>query len=453
MDIVNRLQGKRPKSVHGGPRIRRAPWPRRQLFGAEEKAAVEALMEMELREGGALVYAGKQTKAYCDEFAAFLGGGYAHAVNSGTNAVYVALRSLDLEPFTEVIVPPITDPGGCMPVPLLNCIPIPADSTPGSLNVGPQQIEACITDRTSAIVLAHISGEPVDLDPIVKMARERNILIVEDCAQAHGALYRGCPVGTLGDVAAFSTMFGKHHATGAQGGVVFTRNRHTSLRVQHTLDRGKPQGVDNAPGNLVCSLNFNQDELSSAIGRCQLRKLPSFIQNRRDFVAELARHCGDLQAIRLKTDPPDCEGVYWFALLSIDTEELGCPKDQFVLSLAKEGIVGARMAYNSIPSSAPWFSRPGGIRHEWISLVGSAVQGRSATRVRIAERARSYRGTHYFPASRRSGPAGGSRFRGRLEKGRALLLRAEVAAFPGESLSMRPCEAAAQGFPDPFLNA
>src|SRR5262249_24769306 len=151
----------------------------------------------------------------------YLGGGYAKAVNSGTNAVYVSLRALDLEPGTEVIVPPITDPGGTMPVALMNCIPIPADCERGSLNTSAEEIRKVLTDRTSAIIVAHIAGRPVDMDAVLELAAERGIPVVEDCAQAHGALYKGRMVGTLGAISAFSTMFGKHHCTGAQGGVVF----------------------------------------------------------------------------------------------------------------------------------------------------------------------------------------------------------------------------------------
>src|SRR5207247_1177464 len=121
---------RKPPSVHGGPRVRRWPWPRRRHFDQRERRAVLQLMNREIRRGGAVVYGGVEHRAYCDAFAQYLGGGYAHAVNSGTNAMYVALKTLDLEPGTEVIVPPITDPGGTMPVVLTNCIPIPADSDP-----------------------------------------------------------------------------------------------------------------------------------------------------------------------------------------------------------------------------------------------------------------------------------------------------------------------------------
>ena len=132
----------------------------------------------------------------------YLEGGYAAAVNSGTNAVYVALRALDLEPGSEVIVPAITDAGGTMPVALQNCIPVPADCCPRSQNTSVEHIKEVLTDRTAAIVVAHLTGHPVDLDPILDLAEKRNIPVIEDCAQAHGALYKGRMVGTFGTISA-----------------------------------------------------------------------------------------------------------------------------------------------------------------------------------------------------------------------------------------------------------
>ena len=141
-------------AVQGGSPVRTRPWPERFLFGQAEKDAAMRMFDQAIASGKAFGYSGAEEDAYCKAFADYLGGGIADAVNSGTNAVYVALRSLDLPAFSEVIVPPISDAGGVMPVALAGLIPIPADCAPGSLNAGPAQIEARITPRTSAIVVA-----------------------------------------------------------------------------------------------------------------------------------------------------------------------------------------------------------------------------------------------------------------------------------------------------------
>ena len=165
-----------------------------------------------------------QELAYEQEFAAYMGGGYVDMVNSGTTAVFAAVGALQLPAGSEVIVPPITDPGGAMPVALLNLVPVVADAAPGTFNAGAAEIEAVITSRTSGIVIAHIAGEPCDMAAIMAVADKHNLPVIEDCAQAHGARFNGQLVGTFGAIAAVSTMSGKHHATGPQGGVVFSKD-------------------------------------------------------------------------------------------------------------------------------------------------------------------------------------------------------------------------------------
>ena len=342
-------------AVNGGPAVRSEPLPPRYLFGEEEKQAVMTLFDKAIEQGHTVLgYGGEQEQGYCREFAECLGGGFADGVNSGTNAVYVALRALELEPFTEVIVPAITDPGGVMPVALSNCISVPADCTPGSYNIGPEQIEARITERTSAIIVAHISGFPADMDPIIEVARSRGIPVIEDCAQVHGATYKGRPVGSVGDVATFSTMYGKHHASGGQGGIIFTKNEDLYWRIRRYADRGKPIGLETAEGNVAASLNCNMDELHAAIGRVQLRKLPGIVRKRRAMAKAISDGCRQsLKTVRLMEALPGCEAVYWFLMFRLEVERLAVGKSDFIEALNAEGIP-AGASYLVVPTRMPW---------------------------------------------------------------------------------------------------
>lgn len=345
-------------AIDGGSAVRAAPFPPRRLFGREERDTVMAMFDRAEQEGhGVLGYNGPEEEGYCREFAAYLGGGYADGVNSGTNAVYVALRSLELDPLCEVIVPAITDPGGVMPVALCNFMPVPADCAPGSYNIGAKQIAACITEKTRAIIVAHIAGIPADLDPILELAKSKNLLVLEDCAQAHGAKYKGRPVGTMGDVAAFSTMFGKHHATGGQGGLVFTKSEEMYWRIRRYADRGKPFGLENAGGNVIPALNCNMDELHAAIGRVQLRKLPGIIRRRRQWAKQLIDGCKKLQAVRIVDEPADTEAVYWFLMLKLDLSKWKVDRDTFTQALAAEGFPVAP-GYFHVPMRLPWVRHP-----------------------------------------------------------------------------------------------
>jgi len=343
-------------AINGGSKVREKPLQPRRLFTEEEKAAAVRLFDAAIESGNAFGYNGEEQKAYEAEFSEFLGGGYSVAVSSGTTAVFCALGGLGLDVAREVVVPPITDPGGVMPAAMLNLVPVVADAVPGSFNTGPEQIEAVLSERTAAIIVAHIAGEPADMDPIMEIARARGIPVVEDTAQSHGALYKGKPVGSLGDVAAFSTMSGKHHATGAQGGVVFTRDEDLIWRVKRFSDRGKPFNLPEAGGNVTLGLNCNQNDLAAAIGRVQLRKLPGIIAQRRELagmIAEgLAKEC---QAVSLGRQLPDTESVYWFLRIHVDAGKLTVDKDKFVEAVAAEGFP-AESRYSEPAGKRPWFT-------------------------------------------------------------------------------------------------
>ena len=343
-------------AIDGGPPVRSDPFPPRRVFGEDDKQAVLALFDEAIQRGHEVLgYNGPQEEGYCREFAEFLGGGFADGVNSGTSAVYVALRALELEPFTEVVVPALSDPGGVMPVVMCNCIPVPADCAPDSLNVGADQVEARITERTGAVLVAHIAGLPADMNAILDLAAGRHLPVIEDCAQSLGATCRGRPTGTLGTVSAFSTMFGKHLASGGQGGMVYTKDEALYWRIRRHADRGKPFGTDEAGGNVVAGLNCNMDELHATIGRTQLKKLPGRIERRRKMAAFLADRCREaLQSVRLVTDPPGCRGVYWFLLFRLEADRLRVDKDRFAGAVAAEGIPVAP-SYRPVPTRMTWY--------------------------------------------------------------------------------------------------
>ena len=310
--------------------------PERGLIGAEERAAVLGVLDRAIAAGAAIEYGGPEEEAYCAEFAATLGGGYADAVNSGTAALYVALRALGVEPFTEVVVPAITDPGGIMPVPLLGCIPVVADTAPGSFNCGPEQVEAVMGPLTGAVIVAHVAGEPAPVEPIARLAERHGVPLIEDCAQAHGARIGGAPAGSFGTVSCFSTMWGKHHSTGGQGGVLFTRDPHLYRRIRGAADRGKPFG-DTLPAgrNYLASLNFNQDELSAAIGRAQLGKLPAAVERRRAFVRALAARLAGVPSLQVPETLDGAEPSWWFLRLRYRSAG-GWDKERFCAAVAAE---------------------------------------------------------------------------------------------------------------------
>jgi dTDP-4-amino-4,6-dideoxygalactose transaminase len=342
-------------ALYGGSPVRTEPYPERGHVGYAEKQAVDALFDQAMATGIAPGYNGEQEQAYCREFASYLGGGYADAVSSGTAALYTALRVLDPEPFTEVIVGAVTDPGGMMPIPLLNLIPMVADTAPRSYNPGPEQIAELISPRTSVIVVPHIAGEPAEIKSITDLAQQNGIPVIEDCSQSHGAKIYGRHIGTFGEIAVYSTMFGKHHNTGGQGGIVFTRDENMYPKIRRASDRGKPFFLPEGSTNVFASLNLNLNEISAAIGREQLRKLPDSIVRRQAVVRRLHAAIHDLDCVTIPDPLPGAEPSYWFLRMRFDDTSLCCDKATFCEALAAEGLPLGMDYRNAMPHLMTWY--------------------------------------------------------------------------------------------------
>jgi len=342
-------------AINGGSKYIASNLKARFNVGVEEKDAVMKLFDKTIESGQAFGYNGEQETLLCERFSEMMGGGFADGVNSGTNAVYVALRALELEPYSEVIVGPITDPGGMMPIVMNNCIPVVADSDVGTYNVGAKQIEEKITDKTKAIIIAHIMGEPCDMESIMEVAKKHDLKVVEDCAQAHYCQINGKFVGTYGDVASFSTMFGKHFNTGGQGGIVFTKSENIYWKVRQYADRGKPFGLKEGSTNVVASLNFNMDDLGATIGLVQLEKLPQLVQKRRELVKYMSSKLSETKTL---SAPQLFEGAnpsYWFYRLKVDDSKLICSKIEFLDAVIAEGVLLMKDYSIAQPYLMDWF--------------------------------------------------------------------------------------------------
>jgi perosamine synthetase len=358
------MSAKENLAINGGAKFRTDIWAGRGHFGVEEKKAAMKLFDESIASGNAFGYNGKEEEAFCNEFAEFLGGGYADGVNSGTTSVHVALKALKPAPFSEVVVGAVTDPGGIMPIVIQNCIPVIADTVPNSYNTGPEQIEAVITPLTSAIVVAHIGGDPMDIEGIMAVAKKYNLPVVEDCSQSHAAKINGKYVGTFGDISAFSIMFGKHFCCGGQGGMVFTKDPELYRAVRNAADRGKPY-KEESNGNVIASLNFNMDELHAVIGRVQLKKLPVIVEKRRAFIQLLKdKGIGELESIIIPELLPTAEHSYWWWRLTVDSSKLTCSKDDFCAALIAEGLLLEPKYVGALPHTFDWFQNRAE-KHPW----------------------------------------------------------------------------------------
>ncbi len=330
-------------AINGGPKVREKPLPYRRLFGEKELETVIGVFNDSWREGVDFGFQGKYEKLYTDKFCEFQGGGFADAVSSGTAAVYLALRALGIEPHSDVIVSPVTNPGSISPVIIQGMNVVIADSRPDSFLVGPHEFEEALTPNTRAAILTHSGGQPIDIEPILEIAESRGIKIIEDCSQAHGAVYRKKRVGRFGAIAAFSTMFSKTHATGGCGGLVYTESEDYYWLIRAHADRGKPFQLPSFNPRkfdeyMFPALNFNLDELSCAIGVSTLSRLQETIDKRFEIARKIDEALEESSVVFPTRGTPESKPSIFFHTVWVDVDRLRVSKKEFAEAVAAEGI-------------------------------------------------------------------------------------------------------------------
>ena len=344
-------------AINGGPRVRSAQMPRRRAFGEAEAAKVMEVIQYFRDHDVELGYEGGFEEQYCGKFSEYMGGGYCDAVATGTASVYIALAAFHLPKGSEVVVSPITDAGPINSIILQGYIPVLADSMPGSYNMGVDQFLARVTPKTRAVIVAHMTGQPVAIDTIVAEANARGIKVIEDCAQAHGAKWNGQQVGTFGEIAAFSTMFKKIHMTGGSGGVVFTRDHDLHRVALAHADRGKPRWRsdfdDRSPmTNMFPALNWNTDEISCAIGTASLARLDETIANRLAFVRDVTRLIEQSSRVCRPIGFTEGDSPFIYPIV-VDETRIVCDKRTFAEAVRAEGI-DLNPHYGFVVYDWPW---------------------------------------------------------------------------------------------------
>ncbi|UTW51648.1 DegT/DnrJ/EryC1/StrS family aminotransferase [bacterium SCSIO 12827] len=344
-------------AILGGTPVRGVPMPARLAIAEAEEAMVKQVMayyrERKLDPG----YQGHFEDRYCQAFAEKMGGGFADAVATGTAALYVAIAALDLPKGSEVLVSPITDPGSLSAIILNGLTPRLTDSKPGSYNMGPNQFLDRISDSTSAVMVVHAAGQATEIDAITAEAHARKIKVIEDCSQAHFATCAGKPVGSFGDIAAFSTMYRKAHITGASGGLVFTRDEEIHRMALAHADRGKPRWQDefddrDPSGYLFPALNLHSDEISCGVGLISLARLDDTIARRRAFVDAVASGIDERSRVCTPSAHSDADSPFFYPVF-IDPAKITCTKTEFALAVRAEGI-DLNPDYKYLATDWPW---------------------------------------------------------------------------------------------------
>jgi dTDP-4-amino-4,6-dideoxygalactose transaminase len=259
---------------------------------------------------------GRFVKELEDRFAERLGVQHAIACASGTAAIHTAVAALDPEPGDEIITTAITDMGGLTPILYQGAIPVFADVDPSSYNVTADTISARITDRTRAIIVTHLFGNPADMTPIMELAGKHGVPVIEDCAQAYLAEVDGRMVGTIGDIACFSLQQGKHITTG-EGGLITTNNPDLARRSRLFVNKAWGYG-DPKPDHYFLALNYRMSELQGAAGVAQLAKLDDAVSDRLAAAERLTKQLDGIEGVELPAVRPGTTHTFWKYCLRID---------------------------------------------------------------------------------------------------------------------------------------
>jgi dTDP-4-amino-4,6-dideoxygalactose transaminase len=272
---------------------------------------------------------------------------FAAACTSGTSALEVALRACGVGPGSEVIVPPYTFVATASSVVASGAVPVFADIGPQTFNIEPAAIEDAITDRTAAIIAVHIGGSPADMDPIMEIARKNDLKVIEDCAQAHGAIYKGRKIGAIGDIGAFSFQASKN-VTAGEGGMVLTNDPDLYSHMWSTINVGRvPEGE--WYDHRVMGWNLRLTQFQGALICRGMELLPDHFEQRARNGDYLAERLEDVEGVELqKLTHPDNVSAFHLYIFRYDPDAFGgLHRDRFLQALGAEGIPVAR-GYNPL---------------------------------------------------------------------------------------------------------
>jgi perosamine synthetase len=287
-----------------------------RTFGAEEIAAITEV----LQSGTLITTKGKFGKMLEENFAKRLGVKYAYACNSGSAAVHTAIAAINPNPGDEIVTTSITDMGALTPIVFQGAIPVFADVDPKTLNVTAETIERVLSDKTKAIIVTHLFGNPCEMKAIMELANRRGIPVIEDTAQSFLAECDGKYVGTIGKIGAFSFQQGKHMTTG-EGGIVVTNDDEIARRLYLFINKAWGYGDPN-PDHYFIAPNYRMTELQAALAVEQLKKLDYSVEQRQRMAKLLDEKIADIDGIESYKPADNSTMTYWKYCLRVDDTKI-----------------------------------------------------------------------------------------------------------------------------------
>ncbi len=316
-------------------------WP---FYERDERDAADRVLES----GAVNYWTGSEGREFEREYAAYLGRRHSVALANGTLALELALRVLGIGPGDEVVTTPRTFIASASCAVSLGARPVFADVDPDSQNITAESIRAVLTPATKAIIVVHLAGWPCEMDAITALAKEHGLKVIEDCAQAHGATYKGRPVGSIGDIGAFSFCQDKIITTAGEGGLIALNSDEQFEAAWAYKDHGKSYDAvyrrEHQPGfrwlHESFGSNWRLTEIQSAIGRIQLGKLDGWVEARRRNAEALISHLSAFSCMRVPVPAAHIRHSYYRLYAFVRPEKLrsGWSRDRIQTELTALGV-------------------------------------------------------------------------------------------------------------------
>jgi dTDP-4-amino-4,6-dideoxygalactose transaminase len=318
----------------GGEPIRTAPYPPWPVFDERDIQAVTAVV----RSGnwGGYPYPGPQTAEFLRRFLELQGGEHAVAMANGTVTMEVACRAAGIGWGDEVIIPAYTFQATATAPMAAGAIPVIVDIAPNTYCIDPQAVEAAITDRTKAIIPVHLGAQMADMDALMAIAERHKLTVIEDCAHAHGAKWRGQGAGTMGHFGSFSLQSSKTLTTG-EGGVLICQTAELAARAASIIDCGRPH--DDEGKTFTLGANYRMTELQAALANVAIERFPEQARQREEMAAYMDEALSEIPGVRvLRRDPRHTTRSFYRYILAVVPEVFGLEHDAVCYALDKEGI-------------------------------------------------------------------------------------------------------------------
>lgn len=371
----------KPLAINGGtPILDRSEYKNWPIIGTDDRNLINQVLDSGIVAGGTA----PQVRALEQEWASYVGVKHCLTTTSGTAALHMALAAVGVGPGDEVITSAFTFLASASCALHQNAIPVFVDIDPRTYTMDPSKLEAAITERTQVIIPVHIQGLPADMDPIMAIARKHNLFVIEDACQAHGAVYKGKKVGSIGDVGTFS-LNNMKNLPGGEGGL-FTTNDDAYLD-KGTLIRCFGDEIDEVSHRRIYNASilgymYRNQELPAALARAQLKHLDEYNAVRIANANYLTRELGQIPGIIPPYCPPDYKHVYWMYNVRFDPAAAGvdCPPRKFRVAvekaLYKEGALVGQWQTMPVPAQDLFQSKLGygGTRHPWAVNEAKGIQ-------------------------------------------------------------------------------